>query len=59
MIGFAAIAQKCATLARAREISVELGISNQLQWLVYQGAMLIGAMSQAHKRPEVCAQLKT
>ena len=28
---------------RARGISVELGISNQLQWLVYQGAMLIGA----------------
>ena len=43
-IGFAAIAQKCATHGAAQgEISVELGISNQLQWLVYQGAMLIGA----------------
>jgi O-antigen/teichoic acid export membrane protein len=28
---------------RARGISIELGFSNQLQWLVYQGAMLIGA----------------
>jgi O-antigen/teichoic acid export membrane protein len=28
---------------QAREISVELGIANQLQWLVYQGAMLVGA----------------
>lgn len=28
---------------RTRGISIELGIANQLQWLVYQGAMLIGA----------------
>ncbi len=28
---------------RTRGISTELGVSNQLQWLVYQGAMLIGA----------------
>lgn len=28
---------------RARGISIDLGISNQLQWLVYQGAMLVGA----------------
>ena len=27
----------------ARGISINLGIANQLQWLVYQGAMLIGA----------------
>ena len=26
-----------------RGISIDLGISNQLQWLVYQGAMLVGA----------------
>jgi O-antigen/teichoic acid export membrane protein len=28
---------------RSHAISIDLGISNQLQWLVYQGAMLIGA----------------
>lgn len=28
---------------RIRSLSMDLGISNQLQWLVYQGAMLIGA----------------
>lgn len=28
---------------QARGISVDLGIANQLQWLVYQGAMLVGA----------------
>ena len=28
---------------RAHAISFDLGIANQLQWLVYQGAMLIGA----------------
>jgi O-antigen/teichoic acid export membrane protein len=28
---------------RTRALSFELGIANQLQWLVYQGAMLIGA----------------
>ena len=28
---------------QTRGISVDLGIANQLQWLVYQGAMLIGA----------------
>jgi O-antigen/teichoic acid export membrane protein len=28
---------------QCRSISVNLGISNQLQWLVYQGAMLVGA----------------
>jgi len=27
----------------AHAISIDLGIANQLQWLVYQGAMLIGA----------------
>jgi O-antigen/teichoic acid export membrane protein len=27
----------------ARKISIDLGLSNQLQWLVYQGAMLVGA----------------
>jgi O-antigen/teichoic acid export membrane protein len=28
---------------RTRGTSIDLGIANQLQWLVYQGAMLIGA----------------
>ena len=28
---------------RIRTLSIDLGISNQLQWLVYQGAMLVGA----------------
>ncbi len=28
---------------QSRRISIDLGISNQLQWLVYQGAMLVGA----------------
>ncbi len=28
---------------KARGISVDLGVANQLQWLVYQGAMLVGA----------------
>lgn len=28
---------------RSHAISIDLGIANQLQWLVYQGAMLIGA----------------
>ncbi len=28
---------------QSRGISIDLGISNQLQWLVYQGAMLVGA----------------
>ncbi len=28
---------------RSHAISIDLGISNQLQWLVYQGAMLVGA----------------
>ncbi len=28
---------------QTRGLSVDLGIANQLQWLVYQGAMLIGA----------------
>jgi O-antigen/teichoic acid export membrane protein len=28
---------------QSHAISIDLGISNQLQWLVYQGAMLIGA----------------
>jgi O-antigen/teichoic acid export membrane protein len=28
---------------QAHSISIDLGIANQLQWLVYQGAMLIGA----------------
>ena len=28
---------------RIRSISIDLGISNQLQWFVYQGAMLVGA----------------
>ena len=28
---------------RSRGSSIDLGISNQLQWLVYQGAMLVGA----------------
>jgi O-antigen/teichoic acid export membrane protein len=28
---------------QSRRISMDLGISNQLQWLVYQGAMLVGA----------------
>jgi O-antigen/teichoic acid export membrane protein len=28
---------------QARGISVDLGIANQMQWLVYQGAMLVGA----------------
>jgi O-antigen/teichoic acid export membrane protein len=28
---------------KARGISFHLGLSNQLQWLVYQGAMLVGA----------------
>ncbi len=28
---------------RSHSISIDLGIANQLQWLVYQGAMLIGA----------------
>ena len=29
--------------SQATAISIDLGIANQLQWLVYQGAMLIGA----------------
>jgi O-antigen/teichoic acid export membrane protein len=28
---------------RIRALSIDLGIANQLQWLVYQGAMLVGA----------------
>lgn len=28
---------------RLRGLSIDLGIANQLQWLVYQGAMLVGA----------------
>src|SRR6185369_12201716 len=28
---------------RIRSLSIDLGIANQLQWMVYQGAMLIGA----------------
>ena len=28
---------------RTRSLSIDLGVANQLQWLVYQGAMLIGA----------------
>jgi O-antigen/teichoic acid export membrane protein len=28
---------------RTRALSIDLGVANQLQWLVYQGAMLIGA----------------
>lgn len=28
---------------RTQSLSVDLGLANQLQWLVYQGAMLIGA----------------
>jgi len=28
---------------RTRALSVDLGVANQLQWLVYQGAILIGA----------------
>lgn len=28
---------------RIRSLSIDLGIANQLQWLVYQGAMLVGA----------------
>lgn len=28
---------------RIHSLSIDLGISNQLQWLVYQGAMLVGA----------------
>lgn len=28
---------------QARGFSIDLGIANQLQWLVYQGAMLVGA----------------
>jgi O-antigen/teichoic acid export membrane protein len=28
---------------RTRTLSIDLGVANQLQWLVYQGAMLIGA----------------
>ena len=28
---------------RSHALSIDLGIANQLQWLVYQGAMLIGA----------------
>jgi O-antigen/teichoic acid export membrane protein len=28
---------------QSRRSSIDLGISNQLQWLVYQGAMLVGA----------------
>ena len=28
---------------RIRTLSIDLGIANQLQWLVYQGAMLVGA----------------
>ena len=31
------------TWRQTRGISIDLGIANQLQWLVYQGAMLIGA----------------
>jgi O-antigen/teichoic acid export membrane protein len=32
-----------AAWRRIRSLSIDLGISNQLQWLVYQGAMLVGA----------------
>ena len=32
-----------ASWGQAHAISIDLGIANQLQWLVYQGAMLIGA----------------
>jgi O-antigen/teichoic acid export membrane protein len=32
-----------ASWRQAHVISIDLGIANQLQWLVYQGAMLIGA----------------
>ena len=32
-----------ASWRQAHAISIDLGIANQLQWLVYQGAMLIGA----------------
>ncbi len=28
---------------RIRSLSIDLGVANQLQWLVYQGAMLVGA----------------
>ena len=28
---------------RIRTLSIDLGVANQLQWLVYQGAMLVGA----------------
>jgi O-antigen/teichoic acid export membrane protein len=28
---------------RIRSLSIDLGIANQLQWMVYQGAMLVGA----------------
>ncbi len=29
---------------RTRALSIQLGIANQMQWLVYQGAMLVGAV---------------
>jgi O-antigen/teichoic acid export membrane protein len=32
-----------AAWRRIRSLSIDLGIANQLQWLVYQGAMLVGA----------------
>lgn len=32
-----------AAWRQARGFSIDLGIANQLQWLVYQGAMLVGA----------------
>lgn len=32
-----------ASWRRIRSLSIDLGIANQLQWLVYQGAMLVGA----------------
>lgn len=32
-----------AAWRQSRGISIDLGIANQLQWLVYQGALLIGA----------------
>ncbi|MGA3131263.1 MAG: hypothetical protein ABSD59_10710 [Terracidiphilus sp.] len=37
------LAQTRESWQQAKKISMHLGISNQLQWLVYQGAMLVGA----------------
>jgi len=37
------LAETRAAWGKARRISLDLGIANQLQWFVYQGAILVGA----------------